>query len=59
MSFCLKTIIVLDVMVAADDADRNCKDQRRMVDQVWCISRKRTSALLTPVLSPAGFFCAM
>jgi hypothetical protein len=56
--FFLKTVAVFVVMVAVDAADRSCEEQRRMIDQVLGISR-RTSSLLTPVLSPAGSFCAV
>jgi hypothetical protein len=38
--------------------DRRCEGKQRMVDQVLCISR-RTSSLLTPVLSPVGSFCTV
>jgi hypothetical protein len=37
-------------MVSADAADRSCNEQRRMMDQVLCISRK-TSSLLTRVVA--------
>jgi hypothetical protein len=56
--FPLKTVSVFVVIVAADAADRSRKEQRRMIDQALCISR-RTSSLLTPVLSPSGSFCAV
>jgi hypothetical protein len=49
---------VFVVMVAVDVADWSCEGQRRMTDQVLCVSR-RASSLLTPVLSPAGPFCAV
>jgi hypothetical protein len=55
--FSLKTVAVFVVMVAAD-ADRSCEEQQQMIDPVLCIST-RTSSLLTPVLSPASFFCAV
>jgi hypothetical protein len=36
------------VIVAADAVDRSCEEQRRMIDQVLCILRRKFS-LLTPV----------
>jgi hypothetical protein len=45
-------------MVAHDAADYSCKEQQRMIDWVLCIFTRMPS-LLTPVLSPAGFFCAV
>jgi hypothetical protein len=56
--FFLKTVAVFVVMVAADAADLTCEEQRRMIDQVFCISRI-TSSLLTPVFSPADSFCTV
>jgi hypothetical protein len=39
-------------------ADQNCKEQRRLIDLMLCISR-RMSALLTSVLLPSGSLCTV
>jgi hypothetical protein len=54
----LKTVAVFVAMVAAYVADRSCEEQQRIIAQVLYISG-RTSSLLTPVLSPTDFFCAV
>jgi hypothetical protein len=56
--FFLKTLDVFVVTVVALAADRKCEQQRRVIDQMSCISR-RTFSLLIPVLSPACSFCAI
>jgi hypothetical protein len=52
--FFLKTVAIF---VVIDAAERSCEEQQRMKDKVLRISRTMFS-LLTPVLSPGGFFCS-
>lgn len=50
-----KTVAVFVVLVADDAAGRIREEQRRIIYQMLHYSR-RTSSLLTPVLSPVGSF---
>jgi hypothetical protein len=49
---CSTAAVVIVVMVAADAAGRNCGEQQRTIDRVFCISRKKFS-LIIPSLSSA------
>jgi hypothetical protein len=56
--FFQKTVAMLVMMVATDVADRSVEEQQRMIDRALCIPRRMFS-LLTSVLSPVDFFCAV